>query len=69
MIPDSKAHEDGENESFEEYEDMYEEDYSEMSESMPDSIYNEGDLASGFSMQPLPLLITHNRRHSTRGKG
>ena len=33
---------------------MYEEDYSEMSESMPDSSYNEGDLAAGSNMQPLP---------------
>ena len=49
-----QSSEDGENESFEDYEDMYEEDYSEMSESMPDSSYNEGDLAAGSSMQPLP---------------
>ena len=42
------------NESFEDYEDMYEENYSEMSESMPDSSYNESDLAAGSSMQPLP---------------
>ena len=49
-----QSSEDGENESFEDYEDMYEDDYSEMSESMPDSSYNEGDLAAGSSMQPLP---------------
>jgi Ca-activated chloride channel family protein len=49
-----QSSEDGDNESFEDYEDMYEDDYSEMSESMPDSSYNEGDLAAGSSMQPLP---------------
>ena len=46
--------EDAENESLDDYEDMYEDDYSEMSESMPDSSYNEGDLAAGSSMQSLP---------------
>ena len=53
---DSKpqSSEDDGNESFEDYEDMYEDDYSEMNESMPDSSYNEGDLAAGSSMQPLP---------------
>ena len=49
-----QSSEDGENDSFEDYEDMYEEDYSEMSESMPDNSFNEGDLAAGSSMQPLP---------------
>ena len=33
---------------------MYEEDYSEISESMPDNSFNEGDIAAGSSMQPLP---------------
>ena len=51
-IPQSS--EDDGDESFEEYEDMYEDDYSEMSENMPDSNYNEGDLAAESSMQPLP---------------
>ena len=53
---DSKpqSSEDDGNESFEDYEDMYEDDYSELNESMPDSSYNEGDLAAGSSMQPLP---------------
>ena len=49
-----QSSEDGENESLDDYEDIYEDDYSEMSESMPDSSYNEGDLAAGSSMQPLP---------------
>ena len=49
-----QSSEDDGNESFEDYEDMYEDDYSEMNESMPDSSYNEGDLAAGSSMQPLP---------------
>ena len=50
----SQSSEDAENESLDDYEDMYEDDYSEMSESMPDSSYNEGDLAAGSSMQSLP---------------
>ena len=49
-----QSSEDDGNENYEDYEDMYEDDYSEMSESMPDSSYNEGDLATGLSMQPLP---------------
>lgn len=49
-----QSSEDAENESLDDYEDMYEDDYSEMSESMPDSSYNDGDLAAGSSMQSLP---------------
>ena len=49
-----QSSEDGESENLDDYEDMYEDDYSEMSESMPDSSYNEGDLAAGSSMQSLP---------------
>ena len=49
-----QSSEEAENESLDDYEDMYEEDYSEFSESMPDSSYNEGDLAAGSSMQSLP---------------
>ena len=49
-----QSSEDDGNESFEDYDDMYDDDYSEMNESMPDSSYNEGDLAAGSSMQPLP---------------
>lgn len=49
-----QSSEEAENESLDDYEDMYEDDYSEFSESMPDSSYNEGDLAAGSSMQSLP---------------
>ncbi len=49
-----QSSEETENESLDDYEEMYEDDYSELSESMPDSSYNEGDLAAGSSMQSLP---------------